>query len=179
MSRVGRLPIDIPGGVKVDLGDGGILVTGKLGQLGRPIPDGISVDIDGTQLKVTRRDDSRDQKALHGLSRSLIANMVKGVSEGFKRDLEVVGVGYKCEQKGKAIMLSVGFSHRVIVLPPEGVAVKVTGPSAFNVTGIDKELVGETAAKIRAVRPPEPYRGKGIKYIEEVVRRKAGKTAGK
>jgi len=179
MSRVGRIPIEIPNGVTVNIKDDYVLVQGVLGELERTLPGGIKADIEARTILVTRRDDSKDQKSLHGLCRTLISNMVKGVSDGFKKDLEGVGVGYKCEQRGKAIQLQVGFSHRVIVLPPDGITIKVTGPAAFNVSGIDKELVGEIAAKIRDVRPPEPYRGKGIKYATEVVRRKAGKTAGK
>lgn len=179
MSRIGRIPIEIPSGVNVTIDGDHILVKGKLGELGRTIPDGIEMVLEGKTLQVNRRDDSTKMKSLHGLCRTLISNMVTGVNEGFKKNLDVVGVGYKCEQRGRAIQLQVGFSHRVILLPPEGVTIQVTGPSAFNVSGIDKELVGETAAKIRGVKPPEPYRGKGIKYSTEVVRRKAGKTAGK
>jgi len=179
VSRVGRQPIEIPAGVNVSVNEGYILIKGRLGELGRSIPTGISVAVEGKSILVARRDDSREQKSLHGLSRTLIANMVRGVNEGYNKDLEVVGVGYKCEQRGRAIQLQVGFSHRVILIPPESVKIQVTSSSTFKVSGIDKELVGEVAAKIRAVRPPEPYRGKGIKYVGEFVRRKAGKTAGK
>lgn len=179
MSRVGRQPIDIPSGVKVTFEDSYIFVNGKLGEMGRSIPAGISAELEGGKLLVSRRDDSREQKSLHGLTRTLLANMVKGVSDGFVKNLEIVGVGFKCEQKGRGIQLQVGFSHRVLVLPPEGIKIQVTGPLAFNVSGIDKEAVGEVAAKIRAVKPPEPYKGKGIKYSGEVIRRKAGKSAGK
>ncbi len=179
MSRVGREPIPIPAGVKVKFDGPMVLVSGKLGELGRPLPDGITAAIDDGKIIVTRRDDGRTQRSLHGLSRTLVANMVKGVSEGYKKDLEIVGVGFKAELRGKALQLQVGFSHRVIMIPPEGIKITVTGPLAFNVTGIDKQMVGEVAAKIRAIKPPEPFKGKGIKYAGEVVRRKAGKSAGK
>lgn len=179
MSRVGRAPIDVPTGVTVSLDGSLVVAKGKLGQLQHSLPEGITAELDGAKLVVSRRDESRSQRSLHGLTRTLIANMVKGVSEGYKKEMEIVGVGYRCEQRGRAIQLQVGFSHRVIFIPPEGIKVTVGAVNAFSVTGIDKQLVGEVAAKIRAVRPPEPYRGKGIKYLAEVVRRKAGKSAGK
>jgi large subunit ribosomal protein L6 len=179
MSRVGRAPIEVPAGVTVNIDGNHVAAKGKLGELEHFLPDGITIIKEGSTITVSRRDDSSDQRSLHGLSRTLIANMVKGVSEGYKKDLEIVGVGYRAEQKGKAIQFQIGFSHRILFFPPEGVKITVSGPAAFSVTGIDKQLVGEIAAKIRAVRPPEPYRGKGIKYTTEVVRRKAGKSAGK
>ncbi len=179
MSRVGRAPINIPAGVTVDIQGEHIFAKGKLGELEHYMPSGITATLEGSTLSVTRRDDSRQQKALHGLSRTLVANMVKGVSEGYKKTLEIVGVGYRCEMKGKALQLQVGFSHRVLIVPPDGILLSVVNQTNFAVAGIDKQLVGEVAAKIRAVKPPEPFRGKGIKYIDEVVRRKAGKSAGK
>lgn len=179
MSRVGRAPITVPAGVSIAIQGNHIVAKGKLGELDHDLPGGITASLSGNSLQINRLDDSRSQKSLHGLSRTLIANMVQGVSEGFKKDLEIVGVGFRCEAKGNALMLQVGFSHRVIILPPEGIKFSLTNPTNFSVSGIDKQLVGEVAAKIRAVKPPEPFRGKGIKYVGEVVRRKAGKSAGK
>ena len=179
MLRVGRAPITIPAGVNVAIEGAHIVAKGKLGELEHFLPGGITAELQGATLNVTRRDESREQKSLHGLSRTLVANMIKGVSEGYKKDLEIVGVGYRCEMKGGALQLQVGFSHRVLILPPEGIKLAITNQTNFNVSGVDKQLVGEVAAKIRAVKPPEPFRGKGIKYVGEVVRRKAGKSAGK
>ncbi len=176
MSRVGREPIPVPEGVKISIDSDLLKVSGKLGNLEHSLPSGITTVLEDNVLQLNRRNDSRDQKALHGLSRALLANMVHGVSQGYKKDLEIVGVGYRCDQKGKAIQLSVGFSHRVVFIPPEGIEIKVTDTTKFNVSGIDKQLVGDVSAKIRAIRPPEPYKGKGIRYVGERVRRKAGKT---
>ncbi len=179
MSRIGRNPIPVPKGVSVTIKEDNVHVKGKLGELNQAIPEGITVALEGGEIVVRRRDDSKPQRALHGLSRALIANMVTGVTTGFNKDLEIVGVGYRAEQRGKSLMLAMGFSHRVAFIPPEGVIIKVTSANTFSVSGIDKQLIGEVAAKIRAVRPPEPYKGKGIKYVGETIRRKAGKAAGK
>ena len=179
MSRVGRAPINIPAGVNVQIAGEQIVAKGKLGQLEHNLPGGITAVLSGSSLQVSRRDDSTDQRALHGLSRTLVANMVTGVSEGYKKTLEIVGVGYRCEMKGKALQLQIGFSHRVLIIPPEGITIAIVNATSFTVAGIDKQLVGEVSAKIRNVKPPEPFRGKGIKYSDEVVRRKAGKSAGK
>jgi len=179
MSRVGREPIPLPPGISVTIDARTIQVKGKLGALSRVVPDGIEIAQEGSLLKVTRRDDSKPQRALHGLTRALVANMVKGVTQGYQKDLELVGVGYRVEQRGKALQLSVGYSHKVLFFAPENIELKANSPSSLTVKGIDKELVGEVAAKIRAVRPPEPYKGKGLKYANETIRRKAGKTAGK
>ncbi len=179
MSRVGRAPITIPAGVKVAIEGEHIVAKGKLGELEHNLPVGITATLEGNTLNVARQDDSRTQKSLHGLSRTLVANMVTGVSEGYKKTLDIVGVGYRCEMKGKALQMQIGFSHRVLIVPPEGIALAVLTQTSFSVSGIDKQLVGEVAAKIRGVKPPEPFRGKGIKYSDEVVRRKAGKSAGK
>ncbi len=179
MSRVGRAPITVPNGVTVTIDGNNVDVKGKLGQLDFSVPNGINVNQEDEKLVLQRRDDSKPQKALHGLSRALIANMVTGVTNGFQKNLEIVGVGYRAEQKGKALQLAIGFSHRVIFIPPEGIEIKVTGPTGISVKGIDRQLVGEVAAKIRAIRPPEPYKGKGIKYAGEHIRRKAGKAAAK
>ena len=140
MSRVGREPIPIPDGVKISI-DGSLLkVNGKLGKLEHSLPSGITAVLEDNILQLNRRNDSREQKELHGLSRALLANMVHGVSQGFRKNLEIVGVGYRCDQKGKAIQLAVGFSHRVVFIPPEGIEVKVTEPTKFNVSGIDKQI---------------------------------------
>ncbi|MBM3328644.1 MAG: 50S ribosomal protein L6 [Calditrichaeota bacterium] len=179
MSRIGRQPISLPAGVSLTIDGRAVTVKGKLGTLSRDLPEGIELTLKGSIASVQRSDESRSQRALHGLTRSLIANMVKGVSEGFKKDLEVVGVGYRAEQRGQALQLAVGFSHRVLLFPPPGIAISVGAGNTIAVSGIDKELVGEVAAKIRAVRPPEPYKGKGIKYAGEIIRKKAGKSAGK
>ncbi len=178
MSRVGREPLPIPDGVTATMDDRFITVKGKLGELNHTIPEGIDVMQENSVITVTREKDNHRQRALHGLTRALLANMVYGVSKGFKKDLEIVGVGYRCEQRGPALQLSVGYSHRVIFFPPEGIELKAISNTAFSVSGIDKQLVGDTAAKLRAVRPPEPYKGKGIKYVGEYIRRKAGKAAG-
>ena len=179
MSRVGREPIALPAGVSVTIKGSLVKVKGKLGELERKLPEGITAALEDGRLHVRRSGDSRRQRSLHGLSRSLVANMVQGVAQGFSRELEIVGVGYRCEQRDRAIQFSVGFSHRVLFIPPEGILIKVTPPNKFTVSGIDRQLVGEVAAKLRSVRPPEPYKGKGIMYVGEHIRRKAGKTAGK
>ncbi len=177
MSRVGRNPIPIPKDVKVSIIGQHVDVKGKLGALELDINDGISAKIDDEIITVSRSNDSKSLRAKHGLTRALIANMIEGVSKGYSKTLELVGVGYKSEQRGKALQLAVGFSHKVIFFPPEGVDIKVVSATSFSVSGIDKQLVGETAASIRALRPPEPYKGKGIKYVNEYIRRKAGKAA--
>jgi len=179
MSRVGREPIPIPDGVKLDIKDNLIKASGKLGEMQHELPTGISAAVNDGKLNILRSDESRQQRALHGLSRTLVANMLTGISQGFKRELEIVGVGYRCELKGRALQLAVGFSHKVIFVPPDGITFNVTSPTRFNVNGIDKQIVGDIAAKVRAVRPPEPYKGKGIKYINEYIRRKAGKSTAK
>lgn len=179
MSRIGRQPITIPTGVTVNIDGQLVTANGKLGKLFHQLPDGITVRMEDKSIFVTRQDESRSQRSLHGLSRTLIANMIKGVNDGYSKQLEVVGVGYRAEMRGSALQLQVGFSHRVLLFPPEGVEIKVGAGNVITVTGIDKQLVGETAAKIRAVRKPEPYIGKGIKYSGEFIRRKAGKSAGK
>jgi len=176
MSRVGRNPIPVPSGVTVTIDKNNVKVKGKLGELNQILPVGINAVQQGELIKVQRSDDSKQQHAFHGLSRALLANMIHGVEKGFSKNLEIVGIGYRCEKKGGALQLAVGFSHRVIFIPPEGIEIKVTSPTTFSVNGFDKQLVGEVAAKIRAVKPPEPYKGKGIKYVGEYIRRKAGKS---
>jgi large subunit ribosomal protein L6 len=179
MSKIGKLPVQLPDKVKAELKDGTLTVNGPKGTLTLQVQEVISLDIQETQIVVTRPSDHRIHRSLHGLTRALIQNMVTGVSDGFKKTLEMVGVGYRAEIKGPIIEVHVGYSHPIIMCPPEGVSLNVIPKeNKIIVDGIDKQLVGMTAAKIRSFRPPEPYKGKGIKYIEEVIRRKAGKAAG-
>jgi large subunit ribosomal protein L6 len=178
MSRIGRSPIPVPQGVSVALEDEAVTVTGPQGKLARRLPQGISVSQDGDVLNVARSDDEREQRALHGLTRSLVANMVTGVTQGFTKELEIVGVGYRANARGpQAIELALGFSHPVVVDAPEGISFEVPAPTRIVVRGIDKELVGQVAADIRKIRKPEPYKGKGVRYAGERVLRKAGKAA--
>lgn len=177
MSRVGQAPITIPEGVTVALADGGVAVKGPKGELKRSIPEGISVSQDAGVLTVAREGDARDVKALHGLIRSLIANMILGVTQGFEKNLEIHGVGYRATKQGSDIELAVGFSHSVRKAAPTGIEFEVPTPTRITVRGIDKELVGQTAAEIRAIKKPEPYKAKGIRYEGEHVRRKGGKAA--
>jgi large subunit ribosomal protein L6 len=179
MSRIGRIPIAVPPGVQVDIEGNRVTVKGPKGTLTREIHPDMKVEKQDSSLLVTRPSDSRIHRSLHGLTRTLVANMVEGVTNGFSRRLEVNGVGYRAQQVGKDIVLQMGFSHPVQVEPPEGISFAVEGNNRIIVSGIDKELVGEIAARIRAVKPPEPYKGKGIKYAEEQIRRKVGKTGGK
>ena len=177
MSRIGRAPIPIPDGVSVDITGQRVVVTGPRGELRHTVVEPIRVaEQDGT-IVVTRPTDRGPHRALHGLSRSLVANMVHGVKDGFERQLEIVGVGYRAQMRGQSLELAVGFSHPVTIEPPEGISFEVPAPAQVTVRGIDKQAVGEIAAQIRAVRPPEPYKGKGIRYAGEVVRRKVGKRA--
>ncbi len=177
MSRIGRSPIPIPEGVTVDIQGQRVTVTGPKGELRHTVVEPIRVaEQDGTVV-VTRPTDRGPHRALHGLSRSLVANMVDGVTDGFERRLEIQGVGYRAQMRGSALELTVGFSHAVTFEPPDGISFEVPAPTQVVVRGIDKQAVGEIAAQIRAVRPPEPYKGKGIRYAGEVVRRKVGKRA--
>ena len=178
MSRIGRLPILIPDRVKVASEDGAIRVEGPKGQLRTEIPQGIQIKLEGNQLRVVREGEERNLKALHGLTRKLVANMVEGVSRGFSRVLEINGVGYRAEAKGTDLHLTLGFSHPVVFPLPSGVTATVERQIIVTLQGADKEILGKTAAMIRGLRPPEPYKGKGIKYREEVIRRKAGKAVG-
>jgi len=177
MSRIGRAPIPIPDGVTVDITGQKVTVTGPKGELRHTVVEPIRVSQEDATLVVTRPTDRGPHRALHGLSRSLVANMVHGVSTGFERQLEIVGVGYRAQLRGAALEMAVGFSHPVTIDPPEGIAFEVPAPTQVVVRGIDKQAVGQIAAQIRAVRPPEPYKGKGIRYAGEVVRRKVGKRA--
>lgn len=179
MSRIGKRPISIPSKVTVTIDGQHVAVKGPKGELSRLLPAEVVLALEDNTLLVTRRDESRAARQLHGLCRTLVANMVEGVSNGFQRRLEIQGVGYRAQVQGRTLILNVGYSKPVEMPPPEGIQVAVEGNVNLIVSGIDKELVGNTAARIRAVRPPEVYKGKGIRYTGEVVRRKAGKTAGK
>src|SRR3954447_1244936 len=178
MSRIGKQPITVPGGVEVTIDGQHVTVTGPKGTLEHDLPETISVAREGEELLVTRPDDARQNRALHGLTRSLVANMVTGVSTGFTRELEIVGVGYRAIAQGPTkIELQVGYSHPVPIDAPDGVEFEVPAPTRITVKGYDKQLVGQVAADIRKVRKPEPYKGKGIRYADERVLRKAGKSA--
>jgi large subunit ribosomal protein L6 len=177
MSRIGRKPITVPDGVTVSIGPGRVTVNGPKGKLAQEISPRMQVADDDGTLTVARPTDRGPDRALHGLTRSLVANMVEGVTDGFERRLEIQGVGYRAKLAGKAIELSVGFSHTVTIQAPDGIEFELPQPTQVIVRGIDKQLVGETAARIRRVRPPEPYKGKGIRYVGEQVRRKVGKRA--
>jgi large subunit ribosomal protein L6 len=175
MSRVGRKPIPMPKGVTVAVKDGSVNVKGPKGELKRVLPLGVTVKTGATEVVFERADDSRQNRAKHGMVRALVANMVKGVSEGFERKLEINGVGYRADVAGQRLNMSLGFSHPVVFELPKGISAKVD-KNMVTLSGIDREVLGETASKIRAIRPPEPYKGKGIKYLEEVIKRKVGTT---
>ena len=178
MSRVGKLPIPVPAGVKVQVTDGVVRVEGPKGKLEHRLPAVVTVEVSDGSLKVTRNDDSRQTRALHGLTQRIVGNMVRGVHAGFTRNLEIVGVGYRAEAKGQSLQLSLGYSHPILFQLPLGVQARTERPTSITLESIDRQLLGETAAMIRRLRPPEPYKGKGIKYTDEVLRRKAGKAAG-
>jgi large subunit ribosomal protein L6 len=177
MSRIGKLPVPVPGGVTVKLERGVFSAKGPLGELTVEVPRAMGVAIEDGRVVVTRPSDSKLHKSLHGLTRSLISSAVVGVSQGYSRTLEIVGVGYRAEMKGKALVLHVGYSHPVTMNPPAGIGFETPEPTRVVVKGADKVAVGQTAADVRSQRPPEPYKGKGIKYQGEQIRRKAGKTA--
>ncbi|HJS71751.1 MAG TPA: 50S ribosomal protein L6 [Acidimicrobiia bacterium] len=176
MSRIGKMPVTVPSGVDVEVDGTHVTVKGTKGELSREFTDRVSFTLDDGVINVGRGDDTRESRALHGLSRALLANMVEGVSEGFSKVLEIQGVGYRASLQGSDIELLVGFSHPVNVKAPKGITFEVPEPTRIVVSGIDKEQVGQVAADIRKVRPPEPYKGKGIRYSGEYVRRKAGKA---
>jgi len=180
MSRIGKAPVAVPSGVDVTIADGTVTVKGPKGSLSRPIPGDIEITNDDGTLTFVRPNDERKNKALHGLTRSLVNNMVIGVTEGYKKQLEIVGVGYRAEAQGSnSLRLNLGFSHPVNVTAPEGIAFEVPVPTQVIVSGIDKEVVGQVAADIRSIRKPEPYKGKGVRYAGERVLRKAGKAGKK
>ncbi len=177
MSRVGKKPVPIPGEVSAKIEGSRITVTGPKGELSQMIHPSMTVELAGNELVVNRPSEAKFHKSLHGLTRSLIANMVTGVTSGYEKSLEIRGIGYKAVLAGKKLNLSLGLSHPVLLSLPDGIEVKLNGPNKIKVSGIDKQLVGLVAAKIRSFRPPEPYKGKGIRYEGEIVRKKAGKTA--
>jgi len=176
MSRIGRLPVAIPSGVQVTIDGQAVSVKGPKGALNLTVAEPISVVQEDGVIRVTRPNDEGKVRALHGLSRTLIYNMVAGVTEGYSKTLEIVGVGYRVQAKGKDLEFSLGFSHPVVITPPEGITFRVEVPTRFVVEGIDKQLVGETAARIRKLRKPDPYKAKGVRYQGEVIRRKVGKA---
>jgi large subunit ribosomal protein L6 len=178
MSRIGKLPVPITGGVEVKEQGGRLSVKGPKGQLELSVHPDMAVVVDDGEVRVERPSDQKEHRALHGLTRSLIANMVTGVTEGFAKTLEIVGVGYRADAKGTSLTLNLGYSHTIVYEPVEGVTLACPNQTTIVVSGIDKQKVGQAAAEIRAFRPPEPYKGKGIRYQGEHVRRKAGKTAG-
>lgn len=177
MSRIGRKPISIPEGVTVEVRDGRIFVKGSKGELSENMLPGIEVEVSEREILVTRKNDQRQTRAFHGLVRSLIENMVIGVSQGYKKTLELVGTGYRVKKSGKGLSMTLGFSHPIEVLPVEGVEFQIEGNNVIHISGINKQVVGQVAADIRAKRKPEPYKGKGVRYRGEVIRRKAGKAA--
>ena len=176
MSRIGRLPIDVPAGVEVKIDGSAVSVKGPKGELALVVASPIEVALEDGQLLVTRPDDERASRSLHGLTRTLIANQIIGVTQGYSKGLEVVGTGYRVAAKGDAIEFALGYSHPITVNPPAGISFTVEGNNKVTVTGIDKQAVGEVAANIRKLRKPEPYKGKGVRYSDEYVARKAGKT---
>jgi large subunit ribosomal protein L6 len=177
MSRIGRTPIPVPAGVSVSVSPGRVMVNGPLGELTQRVPVRITVEHADDRIVVTRPTERGEDRALHGLTRTLVANMVEGVTKGFEKVLEIQGVGYRAALRGTSLELSVGFSHSVVKAPPEGITFDVPQPTQVVVKGIDKQKVGQVAAEVRAIRPPEPYKGKGIRYQGEYVRRKVGKRA--
>ena len=176
MSRIGRLPIPVPSGVDVTIDGASVTVKGPKGTLSLTMAEPITAAVEDGSVLVSRPDDERESRALHGLTRSLLANMVIGVSEGYEKSMEIVGTGYRVTAKGQDLEFALGYSHPITVKAPEGISFAVENPTKFSVVGIDKQLVGETAANIRKLRKPEPYKGKGVRYENEVIRRKAGKA---
>ena len=176
MSRIGRNPIAVPAGVEVKVDGSTVTVKGPKGTLTKTVHSNMKVELDGAVVTVTRPDDSNLNKSLHGLTRTLIANMVEGVEKGYSKELEVNGVGYRVSVQGKDLVLNIGFSHQVIMPAPEGITVEAPSPNKIVISGPDKQMVGQFAAEVREKRPPEPYKGKGIKYVDEHIRRKEGKA---
>ena len=177
MSRIGRAPIAVPAGVEIKLEDNNVVtVKGPKGTLTQQFHPNMTIAMEGTELHVTRPNDLKENRALHGLTRSLLHNMVVGVTDGFKKELDVNGVGYRVAKEGKKLVMNLGFSHQVTMEEPEGIAIDVPNPNKIIISGASKQQVGQFAAEVREKRPPEPYKGKGIKYTDEVIRRKEGKT---
>jgi large subunit ribosomal protein L6 len=179
VSRIGKKIIEIPTGVTVTLEGSNVKVKGPKGELQSVVHNNMKVEMKDSQIEVKRPDDLKHNRALHGLTRALIQNMILGVNEEYKKNLDIVGVGYKAEMKGSNLLLNMGYSHPIYFIPPTGIKLEATTPTHIIISGIDKQLVGQVAAKIRSIRKPEPYKGKGIKYSNEQILRKAGKTAGK
>jgi large subunit ribosomal protein L6 len=179
VSRIGKKPVMIPQGVTIDQKGNSVKVKGPKGELEGTFDSRIAIEIKDSELTVTRPNDTKEIKALHGLSRALIQNMVQGVTEAFQKTLDIVGVGYRAELKGKNLLLNIGYSHPIYFIPPDGITLQTPTQTQIVISGIDKQLVGMIASKIRSIRKPEPYKGKGIKYSDEQIIRKAGKTAGK
>jgi large subunit ribosomal protein L6 len=178
MSRIGKKPIPIPQGVKIQIEGTRVSAEGPKGKLSQPVPHGLKASVDNGILVIARDNEERHVRALHGLTRSLVANMVTGVKDGFERKLDIVGIGYRAQLQGRNIQLALGYSHPVIFGLPEGITAEIDKQVAITLKGADKALLGETAAKLRSLRKPDPYKGKGVKYAEEVIRRKVGKKAG-
>lgn len=179
MSRIGKKPVLIPKGVTVTLNGNKLKVKGPKGELESSFHKAMQIESKESEIHVARPNDLKESKSLHGLTRALIQNMVVGVTTGFEKSLEIVGVGYRAELKGKNLLLNIGFSHPIYFMPPDGITFQVPAPTQITISGIDRQLVGMVASKIRSIRKPEPYKGKGIKYSDEQIQRKAGKTAGK
>jgi len=178
MSRIGKKPVPIPEGVTVTIEGNVVRATGPLGTLTQTLPPGVTARLDGNAVHLTRQSDHRTARALHGLSRALVANMVQGVKTGFEKKLEIVGIGYRAQLQGRTIQLALGYSHPVLFPLPDGVTAEIDRQTLITIRGADKALVGQVAANLRALRKPDPYKGKGIKYVDEVIRRKVGKKAG-
>ena len=180
MSRIGRMPITVPAGVTVTVAEGNVVtVKGPKGELKRALRSEMTINQEGNLITVTRPSDAKEHRSLHGLTRTLLANMITGVTDGYKKELDVNGVGYRVAKDGKNLVMNLGYSHQVIVPEIEGITIDVPGPNKIIISGCDKQAVGQFAAEVREKRPPEPYKGKGIKYVDEVIRRKVGKTGGK
>lgn len=179
MSRIGKKPLSIPKEAQLSLNNGVAKVKGPKGELEFKIPEQITFELKDNTLSFQRPSDEKHVRALHGLTRAMLASMIEGVTKGFTKTMDIEGVGFKAEMKGKNLYLLLGYSHPILFIPPAGVAFSVASPTSISVSGIDKQLVGEVAAKVRALRPPEPYKGKGIRYTGEKIRRKAGKSGGK
>jgi large subunit ribosomal protein L6 len=176
MSRIGRKAIEIPKGVTVETADGEVRVRGPKGQLAGRMPPSVAMSVADDEVRFTRADDRKSVRAFHGLARAMVANMVRGVTSGFSRELLIEGVGYRAEASGKKLTLSLGFSHPVVIDVPEGLSVSVEGTNKIKIDGIDRERVGQFASELRGIRPPEPYKGKGVRYADERIRRKVGKA---
>ena len=179
MSRIGRMPITVPANVTVAVDNNVVTVKGPKGELTQAMHPDMIIEVEGTTVLVKRPSENKEHKSLHGLTRTLISNMIEGVEKGYKKDLEVLGVGYRVAKEGKNLVMNLGYSHQVIMEEIEGITIEVPGPNKIIISGCDKQMVGQFAAEVREKRPPEPSKGKGIKYVDEVIRRKVGKTGGK